>query len=97
MNKYQAQLNQAIQASGCHPTFASTAFDRISQAFYGNRHFVDSISNIKIKLHPYGCIERLTAKVGIQIPDENKRGEGRLTYSFSVPRRKWKVKVGVDV
>jgi len=97
MNKAETKLTEAIQASGCHAVFVSTALERITRALYGNRHFVDSVSNIKIKLHPYGCIERLTAKIGIQIPDEDKRTIGTLAYSFSVPSRKWKVKVGVNV
>lgn len=97
MNKLENKLEEAIKASGCESVFVFPALERITQAFYGNRHFVDSISNIRIKLHPYGCIEKLAARIGIQIPDKDKQAIGRLLYSFSVPTRKWKVKVVVNV
>jgi hypothetical protein len=94
MNKIEQKLLGAIQASGCHQVFAHNAFDRIAHGgLASGRHLVDSISNIRIKVHPYGCITRLTANVGIVLPDQDKRGEGKLTYKFSLATRKYKVEV----
>lgn len=99
MNKLE-QIEQkflgAIQGKCRDPYFADIAFNRVRQGgLFGNRHIVDSVRNIKVRIHPLGCVSRLTADVGVQIPDENKRGEGKLVYKFSVATRRFSVSVGV--
>jgi len=96
LEQIEQKILKAIQRKCDQSYFAEVAFDRVRHGgLFGNRHIVDSVDNIKVRVHPLGCVSRLTADVGVKIPDENKRGEGKLVYSFSVATRKYSVKVEV--
>lgn len=96
LEQIEQKLLEAITSKCRDPHFSDIAFNRVRHGgLFGNRHIVDSVNYIKVWVHPLGCVSRLTADVGVQIPDENKRGEGKLVYKFSVATRKYSVTVKV--